>query len=378
MRNMDWKNPSAAVRQALPDIKNGVSRGVLYTIITTSTFVCLFGIAPIFYFISYQIYVPYPNISLPVDLQFGLDSNATAIVDTTPVTNQLSKADYSLSVVMELPRDGYNSKLGNFMVSVSIIGSSNINRSRFSILPYKSSYLELFDTVIFSPLYLFNFYTQTETLDLEMFDWPGKYNTKPTSIGISLDRIVNINSFNLVWNVKWKGIRRFMYNYRIISFFIGTLFFLTLEIISALFVAFVITFLYGDGDDDIIKTISEQQYHIFNPPRFSSASPAATPKVETPLEENINKVLENIGGDTTSTPVTTSTEQSSESDTDDTEVTSSSARLRGVDILPTPEPESPTFTTTTNTTFVDSFHSGQSPQSSVTTMTDDDDDNDNK
>lgn len=304
-----------------------LARGVLYTLVTTTTLLSMISMAPVFYYIAYQVYVPYPSVSLPVDVQFGRD-NASAMVDTAEVASRLANTDYYLSVVMDLPRDNYNSQLGNFMVSAELLTECHdYKRSRFSILPFKNMYLEFLDTVLFSPLYLFEFATQTSTIDLEMFDWPRR--AAPPMI-VSLDRLVNLNSLHLVWHVRWRGVRWFMYKYRVSAFILGCIFFITIELLSAAFVAALIMVFFGAGQD-------QQEQRTFQPPQLIKRVPTPTPPVvEPPKDEQIESVLSSI-----SSPESLPTSYSNsdaESDTD-TEVTSYSARLRGIDILPTPDPE---------------------------------------
>ncbi|KAA8909598.1 hypothetical protein TRICI_004433 [Trichomonascus ciferrii] len=284
--------------------------------------------APVFYYVAYQVYVPYPSISLPVDVQFGRD-NASAVVDTTEVASRFANTDYYLSVVLDLPRDSHNSQLGNFMVSTELLTECHSHkRSRFSILPYKSTQLEFLDTALFAPLYLFDFASQSSTIDLEMFDWPRKTTLAP--IVVALDRLVNLNSLHLVWHVRWRGVRWFMYKYPVSAFLLGCIFFISIELLSAALVAILILVFFGPQQD-------EQEQTIFQPPQLIKRVPTPSPPTaEPPKDEQIESVLSSIS------PPESLTSSYSDSDTEtdtETDATSYSARLRGIDILPTPDPE---------------------------------------
>jgi hypothetical protein len=322
-----------------------LARGVLYTLVTTTTLLSMISLAPVFYYIAYQVYVPYPSISLPVDMQFGRD-NASAIVDTATVASQFANTDYYLSVVMDLPRDSYNSQLGNFMVSTELLTECHsYKRSRFSILPFKNTQLEFLDTILFSPLYLLDFASQSSIIDLEMFDWPRRASTTPMIV-VALDRLVNINSLHLVWHVRWRGVRWFMYKYPISAFLLGCIFFISIELLSAALVAVLILIFFGPQQD-------EHEQKTFHPPQLIKRVPTPTPQTaEPPKDEQIESVLSSI-----SPPESlTSAYSSSDTETDtETDATSYSARLRGIDILPTPDPE-PTPLSSYN----DSSHSSRS------------------
>jgi hypothetical protein len=115
-----------------------------------------------------------------------------------------------------------------------------ISKTRPLILTYKSRLLETLDTLVYLPLYLLDWKKQKEILSAHLLDWHPALRKNSTFAIVEIDRIVNVNSAHLVWEVKWWGFRYFMYRYRMISFIIGTLFFWTVENIFMLSVAYVV------------------------------------------------------------------------------------------------------------------------------------------
>lgn len=248
-----------------------LKRYILYGIILVSTCTSLFLLAAIAYMIIYIVYIPRASLATDLDFNFPSSNNAFAIVDLLkiPISRQV---DYNVHLQLDLPRTTHNQEIGNFMVRASFVNNftweqldQDLNfpvdrvyhglpkpffeciERKMAIMPYKSTLLEYCDTLVFLPLYILNLKSQHSILRI-----PFQELTKPVPekkhILIEMDRIVNMKSAQLIWTVKWRGIRYLMYNYRLFMFAIGTWSFWTVEIIAMIIVAYLVISKFGGSN----------------------------------------------------------------------------------------------------------------------------------
>lgn len=282
-------------------------RFLLYAIILLSTCVSLFFVAAVAYIVIYVIYIPNASIYSQVDLDFSFTKpGAFAVANIASIPFSPS-VNYNVYLQLDLPRTPHNQQLGNFMVRSTITDDlepfseavrfkPSINhwpltsdqkymfdgmgvqstKTRMAIMPYRSQLVEWADTLVFLPLYLLNLKSQHSVVNIPFYEL-----AKPVPalkyIVLELDRVVDINSAQLVWTVKWRGIRYLMHNYRLFMFVIGTWSFWLVETVVMAAVAYYVITQYGRGaaDSDVMVAFnSRESSNYVTPETPEDASPS--------------------------------------------------------------------------------------------------------
>jgi hypothetical protein len=283
-----------------------VKRYILYGIIICSTCVSLFFLAALAYIVVYIIYIPSASIHTHVDLDFSfVKPGAFAIANISQIPFS-SGVDYNVYLELDLPRTTRNQELGNFMLRTTVVdnlvpfsarahistGSSRwpfthdkkhvfdglgpeLTKTKMAIMPYKSQLLEFFDTILFLPLYLLNLKSQHSVLRIPFYELSKPVPALKYAV-IELDRIVDINSAQLIWTVRWRGVRYLMYNYKIFMFVVGTWSFWIVETVVMAAVAYYVVHQFG-GTNEFTVTIA-----------FDSTPDNSSSNYGTPLENNIS------------------------------------------------------------------------------------------
>lgn len=187
---------------------------------------------------------------------------------------------YSASLELELPRDSYNTGLGNFMVTLMTATNPSASAKkdaaaaaaanaagvyrRPAIMPYKSYTLELIDTFLFLPLYATTLWHQTSTITVPLArNLPASsllpLTTSHSKISdalstrVSLDRPVNVLKASLIIDTQWQGLRAWMYHYRLLLFIVGPILIWLVEAAVASFVAYFVVNTFGSSTTEISK-----------------------------------------------------------------------------------------------------------------------------
>lgn len=252
--------------------------------------ISLYGLAAVLYTSTYFYYVPYSKVSIPVFFDFSSASDFRSPSDTvdfyspllrggvgpltipgildlseSPVMNLKKTILYSVSLELNLPRDQHNTYVGNFMVTLTAPRENSNDLlviKRPAILPYKSQILEIVDTVAFLPLYVLSFWKQTSTITVPLaknLPYSSFTSSIPPAqgsgelgpgINIGLDRVVNLASAVLHIHTQYRGLRAWMYHYRILLFIVGPCCIWVIECTAAMIVALFIVNLFGPAEKE--------------------------------------------------------------------------------------------------------------------------------
>lgn len=248
-----------------------LKRAFLYTLIAGGTINSLIALAPLCYIAAYNLYVPNPVVS--VDVDYDIVSRKTRI----DAPDLRAGVGYEFRVQIKLPRDQYNMDLGNFMVTAT---SDSNSRRRPAILPYSSPLLANLDAVVFSPLYLTNYATQSSKLVIPMFEW----RSNDPTVTIAIDRNIHFETISAIWTVQLQGVRWFMFHYKVLSFIVGTLMFIMVEILAMAAATFYVLHKRASQDASVggNEFNLQQVYgHRLGTPRSSSVHKLA-PLTSTP------------------------------------------------------------------------------------------------
>uniref|UniRef100_A0A060T9A8 ARAD1C36608p n=1 Tax=Blastobotrys adeninivorans TaxID=409370 RepID=A0A060T9A8_BLAAD len=321
-----------------------LKRAFLYTLIAGGTINSLIALAPLCYIAAYNLYVPNPVVSVEVD--YDIVSRKTRI----DAPDLRAGVGYEFGVQIKLPRDQYNLDLGNFMVTAT---SDSNSRRRPAILPYASPLLANLDAVVFSPLYLTNYATQSSNLVIPMFKW---HSNDPT-VTVAIDRNIHFETISAVWTVQLQGVRWLMFHYKVLSFIVGTLMFIMVEILTMAAATFYVLHKRASQDASDEASSEFNLYgHRFGTPLSSSVHKLApltsTPSTSRPAPPVMSSAPSNhafsssVSSDASDGTITAemysnyapSDNQSEEFSEEDSEP------LRGIDLLLTPEmTPDPTF-----------------------------------
>lgn len=242
---------------------------------------------------TYFYYVPYSKVSIPVFFDFSSAYDIISPVETvpfqppvlrggvgaltvpgildlseSPVMNLKKTILYSVSLELNLPRDQHNTYMGNFMVTLTAPREKSndlIVIKRPAILPYKSQILEIVDTVAFLPFYVLSFWKQTTKITVPLaknLPYSSFTSSIPPAqgsgelgpgINIGLDRVVNLASAVLHIHTQYRGLRAWMYHYRILLFLIGPFCIWVVECTAAMLVALFIVSLFGPPEKPPVR-----------------------------------------------------------------------------------------------------------------------------
>lgn len=288
-------------------MKRYYARSLLYTLIVSSALSVLFFIAPISYVASYYYYIPHGTFSIPVYLDYSGRFGAYDLFSCENIIDARQTVDYFVELKLTLPRTPNNIRLGNFMTRTSVLSEKELltsqphgtNLLRYSspqrrkwplqidekeelkksikkpmILPHRSLLTQTLDTLFTYPFYYIGWRPDMdhEVVKEKVLNSYEQSHNKEKNIVVELDRTVNVAKAELIFNVKWTGIRYLMHHYKLSMFIIGTMFFWTIENIVAGLVVLLIVYLFsssGNGkklndlydpsDDSTTELIKPQQ-----------------------------------------------------------------------------------------------------------------------
>ncbi|XP_042295152.1 seipin [Sceloporus undulatus] len=216
-----------------------VRRTVLQTAILLCVLLLLLWISIFLYGSFYYSYMPTVSYVSPVHYQFRTDcglsgpelcsfpiANISFIKDSRDQQVLMYGQPYRISLEMELPESPVNQDLGMFMVVIScytkggrIISSS----ARSAMLHYRSSLLQILDTLAFASLFLAGFTEQKQMLEVELFSDYKEDSYNPT-VGAVIEiqtTKIQIYGAQLRIHAHFTGLRYLLYNFPMTSAILG-------------------------------------------------------------------------------------------------------------------------------------------------------------
>ncbi|XP_078238052.1 seipin isoform X1 [Pogona vitticeps] len=216
-----------------------VRRTVLQTAILLCVLLLLLWISVFLYGSFYYSYMPTVSYVSPVHYRFRTDcshpgpelcsfpvANVSFIKDTRDQKVLMYGQPYRISLELELPESPVNQNLGMFMVVIScytkggrIISSS----ARAAMLHYRSSLLQILDTLAFATLFLAGFTEQKQVVEVELFSDYKEDSYTPT-VGAVLEiqtTKIQIYGSQLRIHAHFTGLRYLLYNFPVTSAILG-------------------------------------------------------------------------------------------------------------------------------------------------------------
>ncbi|XP_069117158.1 seipin-like [Argopecten irradians] len=147
---------------------------------------------------------------------------------------------YSVILEIQLPESPQNQNLGNFMVKLDLynhLGKTITSISRLAILHYRSMLLRIMDTFTFSPLLLFGWMEQRQSLSVEFFSryQDDSYNPTVGAVIQVMSKKIDLYSTKLFIQAHFTGYRYILFHWPVFSAVFGISFnFLALTFIFAL------------------------------------------------------------------------------------------------------------------------------------------------
>ncbi|KAL1311375.1 hypothetical protein AAFC00_001544 [Neodothiora populina] len=238
-------------------------RTYLTSILLFTTSFFLFVLAVTAYVAFYWSYIPRIGFTRELHLQFDHAANLTVdslpphpwgVVDLTPeiVSQQL----YDITIHLALPRTPENTMEGNFMIDASLLGPKTpalleqnqpviAHNRRSAILTYYSKEIDLAKKLLRLPGYLIGFYTETEDIEIQLFEgveFARGWRNIPSVLKVEIQsrsRKMQIYSCKLSFHARFRGLRWIMYNYRVASaiFFVTSFWMTEMAAMSAAWLA---------------------------------------------------------------------------------------------------------------------------------------------
>ncbi|XP_054848752.1 seipin isoform X2 [Eublepharis macularius] len=215
-----------------------VRRTVLQTAVLLCVLLLLLWVSIFLYGSFYYSYMPTVSYVSPVHYQFRTDCNLPGpelcsfpVANVSFLKNSRDRVlmygqPYRISVELELPESPVNQNLGMFMVVISCYtkGGRVISSSaRAAMLHYRSSLLQILDTVTFAGLFLSGFSEQKQTVEVELFSDYMEDSYSPT-IGAVIEiqtKRIHIYGAQLRIHAHFTGLRYLLYNFPVTSAILG-------------------------------------------------------------------------------------------------------------------------------------------------------------
>ncbi|XP_012580902.1 PREDICTED: seipin isoform X2 [Condylura cristata] len=202
------------------------------------TILLLLWVSVFLYGSFYYSYMPTISHLSPVNFYYRTDCDSSAsLLCSFPVANvSLAKTGrdrvlmygqpYRVTLELELPESPVNQDLGMFLVTISCYtrgGRIISTASRSVMLHYRSSLLQMLDTLVFSSLLLFGFAEQKQLLEVELYPEYRENSYVPTTgaiIEIHSKRIQMYAAYLRI-HAHFTGLRYLLYNFPMTCAFVG-------------------------------------------------------------------------------------------------------------------------------------------------------------
>ncbi|KAJ6261407.1 Seipin [Drechslerella dactyloides] len=244
--------PGVIARPAHTVYSNVTSRtavkAYLQTILAGIIAALLLGFACAAYILFYLSYIPQISLSTPVHLIYGQETvhfphlplltpsykSAKAVpYGTADIPRDIltHEQHYDVYVSLTLPTSPHNFDAGSFMINLTLFNGDLSQPAmvatarRPARLTYKSQIVQTLDTVMRAPLYLSGWRREQETLEVLLMEGQefGKGRV-PEFLSIRVgndyasDKAPEAYESHVLFRARFRGLRYFMYNYRIVAF----------------------------------------------------------------------------------------------------------------------------------------------------------------
>ncbi|KAL1918345.1 uncharacterized protein VTP21DRAFT_3005 [Calcarisporiella thermophila] len=200
----------------------------------------LMGVAVLAYGAFWYMWIPRVENVVPIYLQYGRDTNPSAIIDFAAIglPSPFLTADlaYDVSVELHVPVSERNVEIGNFMVNLELQGENGKvvhSSSRPTILKYDSPVLRLMKTFWRALPLLLDFADESQHLQVPLLEnVVESYRDRVTRARISIsDSRLMVYSARLRLDARFRGLRYFMYYWPITTAVVFVCIFLFWELV---------------------------------------------------------------------------------------------------------------------------------------------------
>ncbi|KAK9464586.1 putative adipose-regulatory protein-domain-containing protein [Lipomyces arxii] len=261
-------------------LSRGLLKAYIRMALAATTSLTLFVFAVIAYIAFYHTYVPFDQIRTPLYFDYSRNPSSTFAKSSGSL---FADQVYLVSIELSIPRTPHNRQMGNFMLELRVYDSDPLaviaestdfpvdrltslsphnlallssasdtvagvlhnitlmHSRRPAIITYRSDLLEGLETVFLFPLLVSGITTQSERLNVEMGSWVGSNHKMPQYVAVEIHRDLQVYGAELVWDVRWSGIRWLMRKFYVTTFIIGVLSFWTIELVGALLSWFLVS-----------------------------------------------------------------------------------------------------------------------------------------
>ncbi|KAF3909575.1 Seipin [Arthrobotrys entomopaga] len=323
--------------------------------------ICLFGLACFAYILFYLNYIPQVGLETPVHLIYGQIQNKrlasrmglTQIhsasaqdvkflphgITKIPSSVLMHNQAYDVYVHLTLPTSPHNMQAGSFMINLTLFDGNPetsdylATSRRPARLTYKSNMINTMDTLMKSPFYLSGLTKEQEKLKVLLLEKQVfAKNRVPNFLAIqvgndnAVEKAPEAYESKVYFRARFRGLRYFMYNHRIIAFITFTGAFWLTEMFWAVAAwSSISAYLFTedaedekDDDDDLgekkntttaqssgserrgvhpLAPIEDDSEEIPRPRSGVYATPEATPAPEGELGDDEDDYLEDISND---------------------------------------------------------------------------------
>ncbi|KAI1814225.1 hypothetical protein GGS20DRAFT_549523 [Poronia punctata] len=248
--------------------------GTVLFITISSALLCIAALAyPIFYY----NYVPRKLTTVPIHLQYNAGLNPYGVVSLSP--NVMLEQAYDVSIELTLPRSPTNLERGNFMIALYALknGAENpafsfslprdpyeyvtetnvvFSSRRPVLLPYEDPLVSMISRIVF--LFYHLLFPQKTTLTVPMGELVEFRHALPLSllVDVQAGQTLQVYEASVTFVARLSGIRWFMYNHRILAFWVCTGLFWFAEMVSMAVAWFVLVHVLSTstikGEEDVV------------------------------------------------------------------------------------------------------------------------------
>ncbi|KAI1823490.1 hypothetical protein F4861DRAFT_509993 [Xylaria intraflava] len=243
----------------------------------------LLGIAALAYPVFYYNYVPKKFVTFPIHLQYNAGLNPYGVVSLS--SDLMVEQAYDVSVELTLPRSPTNLGRGNFMVALYAMKTAPDNPAfafsapggdpyehvtkdnvvfssrRLALIPYEDPLVSTASRIFFLLYHIvFSRAAETITLTIPMAELVEFKGVLPLSflVDVQAGQTLQVYSSSMTLVARLSGLRWFMYNHRILSFFIGATIFWLAEVVSMGLAWLVLGWVSSNRRRDVSKIKSEE------------------------------------------------------------------------------------------------------------------------
>ncbi len=254
------------------------------SVVFTSAMAALVLSSILIYVVFYFLSIPIVRTSVPCFLEYGLQTYPTAQLDINSLDYQYLKSlqRYNLGLELVVPDSESNLQLGNFMITMELLGKKNqtlAKVSRPAHLKYQSPFLRMMKTGFYSVSLILDRALESSSISIPLIEnymESTKDQVKYIKIVLGNSKVETYESFILI-ETHFQGLAYFMHHWWISTalFFISNI--MLAEILIASYVWNVVSASIADKVD-----VSEDSGE---PSASAPTSDAAAPTLVTTMDE---------------------------------------------------------------------------------------------